>query len=244
MQTLSKIISQFPAAQALDIALRAKPYMYNGLRKLVVSVGYTSREWPIVSLEDLGYTNAKLTSLERMYYNAESVERARALLKKREDQAFSPVSVSMHGGEKRANSLGWCMNSLVVTQTPKTTRVELLYRSTEIIRKFTADLVFLPKIFERLEIKPDEYSFHFSNAFISGVFYPTLFQWVDPIAYLTELQSHEPEFYHVSTKFIRRSVRGKDQVFPYSPENNQHRMAWARIPEHMKNLHQYFKDTQ
>lgn len=245
MKTLNQIIAPFPAARVLDTALRARPYTYNGLRKLVVSIGCTyGPSLPSVSLEEIGYTKAKLKALDRMYYNVEAVEKARALLKKREDQAFSPIAVSMHGGAKRADSLGWCMESLIVTKTPKRCRVEVLYRSTEIIRKFQADLIFLPKIFERLEITPDEVSFHFSNAFISGVFYPTLFQWVNAIDYLNFLKENEPKFYQVSTKFLRRSVKKADQAFPYSPENNQHRLGWERIPKTMQDISEYFDHEQ
>jgi hypothetical protein len=130
---------------------------------------------------------------------------------------------------------------MVISTTPKRTVVEIVYRSTEVIKKHCADLAFIPVVFERLGIRPDTVKFYFTNAYLSGVFFPSLFIFWDPIPFLDLLRAREPKLFIVATRFLRRSVRAQGQKFPYSPEEHQHRLAWERYPEKMPIINEYLE---
>ena len=232
----------FPAYKAIVACLEAPVFEYNGARKIVQGVGFSVDRIPPVDLERVGYKpKHKMSALKRMYFNPDEAARVKELLKRREDQAFTSAAMSMRGGAKDRRSMGWCMESLVVATTPKRTTAEVMYRSTEVIKKFTADLAFLPWVFEQLEIEPEVVRFHFANAYLSGVFFPTLFLWWEPLNLLERLRVEEPKLFIVATRFLRRSVRTKDQRFPYSPEQQQHVYAWASYPEKMSTIRDYLE---
>lgn len=233
----------FPAYLAVKACLEAEVFEYNGARKIVQSVGFEMPSIPAVDLASIGYTpKVKLKNLDRMYYNPEEATRVLALLRKRKDQAFSAVAFSFRAGSKDSRSMGHCMESMVIGLTPKRTTVEILYRSTEVIKKHTADLAFLPLVFDRLEVRPEVVKFYFTHAYLSGVFFPTLFRWWDPIAFLELLRVDEPKLFVVATRFLRRTVRTRDQKFPYAPEENQHRFAWTHYPEKMPIINSYLEE--
>lgn len=233
---------KFPAYQAVVACLDAPVFEYNGARKIVQSVGFSMPEIPKVNLEELGYNaNIKTKALFRMYYNDDEVDRVSNLLQKRKHQAFTAVAMSMRAGAKDSRSMGHCMESLVISTTKKRCVVEVLYRSTEVIKKHSADLAFLPTVFDRLGIEPQEVKFYFANAYLSGVFFPTLFRWWDPIVFLEILRVNEPKLFIVATRFLRRSVKKKDKIFPYSPENQQHKFAWQHYPKKMEEINDYLE---
>lgn len=230
----------FPAYPAVKACLEAPVAEYNGARKIVQSVGFKVSKIPPVDLSEIGYSpSTKLKALDRMYYDPIEADRVKSLLKKREHQAFSAVSMSMIAGNKDKRSMGHCLNSMVISVTQKRLVAEVVYRSTEVIKKHTADLAFLPRVFDRLEIEPDEVRFYFCNAYLSGVFFPTLFLYWEPLSFLEMIRLSEPKLFIVATRFLRRSVQNRGQKFPYSPEHNQHELAWNRYPEKMSSIRDY-----
>lgn len=201
-----------------------------GVRKIVQGVTWTApNPWPKLTYEDLGYGKNKFKQLQRNYFNAEELARVKSLLHKRQKAAFTAIAMNMKAGQKDSRSMGHCMQTLIVSRTPKIVTAELQYRSTEAILKFGGDVVFLPWILEQLEIEPSTVRFHFANAYLSGVFFPTLFQWWNPISFLETLWAHDQKLFAGGTRFLLRSAYKKDQHFPYSPENLQHRLLWDRI---------------
>lgn len=237
------MICTYPSWGAIEACLAAPVFEYNGARKIVQRVLWEPRVLPTIDLELIGYARplTKLKALQRMYYNPDEADRVRKMMKHREEQAFTAVAMSMRAGAKDRRSMGWCMESMVIGLTPDRTTVNLIYRSTEVIKKFTADLAFLPWVFNQLEIVPDDISFYFSNAYLSGVFFPALFRFLDPIEFLKMLRKREPKLFVVATRFLRRSVRNRGQHFPYSPERQQHEYAWKHYPEKMKSIGRYLE---
>ena len=237
---------QYPSWGAIDLALDHPLFEFNGARRIVRNLLWTPAVFPCATVEDLkriGYARpeTKLKALDRMYYNYGEADRVIALLQKRKGQAFSAISMSMHAGAKRADSMGHCITSIAFSITPDRCEATVMYRSTELIKKFSADLVFIPRVFERLGLDVSKVSFFFGNAYVSGVFFPSLFIYHDPIPFLERLRKNEPEMFKVATRFLRRSVRTVDQVFPYSPEQQQHVLAWAQYPEKMPIIKRYLK---
>jgi hypothetical protein len=234
---------EYPTWGMIEACLKAPVFQYNGARKIVRDVIWAPGALPAIDLKAIGYARpeTKLKALQRMYFSETEAKRIRDLIAKRDGQAFTAVSMSMRAGEKDSRSMGHCIDSIVIALDKNESWVTVMYRSTEVIKKFTADLVFFPWVFDQLEIKPSGVSFFFSNAYLSGVFFPGLFGWLDPIEFLQMLRKREPKLFVVSTRFLRRSVRKRDQKFPYSPEQHQHEFAWKHYPEKMKLISAYLE---
>src|SRR5690606_19285649 len=151
-------------------------------------------------LECLGYAppgEAKIKQLKRNYYNPESVEEAREKITSRNNQVHTSVGISTLAGGKRKVSQGHCIRSLVLTySSPKVNphgqevlAIDIFYRTTELIRKFGADLIFLhdfliPEVLRDnpwgIET-PTVIRFHFSTCYFSALFLPIFLQFVDPV---------------------------------------------------------------
>lgn len=222
----------FPTEKLIYRVVDSNPFMYNGLRKIVQNLNWEIPAIPTLTYDDLGYSKNKLKQLERNYINVEELARVKAILEKRKGQSLTSVALNMRGAKKDSRSMGWCMLNVVVTRTPKTENVEIHYRSTELILKFGGDLVFLPTVFERIGVEPKVVRFHFANAFLSGVFLPTyLASLDDPLVFLKYMRRKDSTHFQVGTRFLLRSAMKEDQRFPYSPENQQHKFMWGRIPK-------------
>jgi hypothetical protein len=246
LQSRHRIARFFPAWGAILAALQAPLFEYNGARKISTNVLWQPKHLPWVTpnmLADMGYARpeTKLKALTRMYFNPVEADRVRALLLKRRGQAFSAVSMSMVAGAKDSRSMGHCLSAIIISFTPKRCEATITYRSTELIKKFSADLAFLPRVFEQLGISPTRVSFFFGNCFVSGVFFPTLFNYIDPIDFLEMLRKTDPMMLKVATRFLRRSVRNRNQKFPFAPEQHQHDYAWRHFPEKMKVIRDYLR---
>lgn len=241
--SVSTVASEYPSWGAIYAALKHPVFEYNGARRIVRNLLWSPPQIPVVDLKAIGYSNpaTKLKALDRMYFSPEEADRVRAMLKKRAGQSYSAILMSMHAGAKRSDSMGHCITSIAFSLTPKRCEATVMYRSTELIKKFVADLVFIPRVFERLDLKPQKVDFFFSNAYVSGVFFPSLFVYQNPIEFLEKIRKHDPEMFKVATRFLRRSVRTRDQEFPYSPEQSQHKLAWERYPHMMPKIQKYLK---
>lgn len=213
----------------VERCIRLPAFMYTGVRKIVQNLTYEIKSLPDLTYSDLGYGKNKHKQLCRNYWNQPDMERVKKILEHRKNQTLTSVALSMRASEKESRSQGHCMQTMVITKMKEQTVVEMQYRSTELILKFGGDLVFLPHVFEELNIEPTKIRFHFANAYLSGVFFPTLSCWWDPIKFLDYLWENDQRLFAAGTRFFLRSAYKKDQHFPYSPEQQQHRFAWERL---------------
>lgn len=176
---------------------KSKNGLYTGVRKVVQGVTHELTELPTVDLAQLGYRGGKVAQLMRNYFNQSEVDAARTKLAARRKSPHTSVALNTLGEKKDSRSQGHCIRSIIVTQTPKWTEVDVIYRSTELIQKHTADYVLLPIILERLELAhtPRIYRLYFANCFLTALFAPILFQHTDPIEFYETLKEHDPRYY-------------------------------------------------
>lgn len=170
---------------------------YHGVRKIIHGVHWETDMLPTPDLESLMYKEAKIRQLLRNYHNAGEIETAREKLKARRDSAHTSVAVSTLGSAKDSRSQGFCLRQLIITQTPKWTEVDIIWRSTELIQKNTADYALIPLILEQLELAhtPRKYRLYMANAYVTALFMPLLFQNTDPIEYFEKLKGADPRYY-------------------------------------------------
>ena len=186
---------------------------YTGVRKLVHGIHHGMSSLPVPDLEQLGYRGGKVKQLMRNYFNQEEVDAARAKLKARRSSPHTSVALNTLGEKKDSRSQGHCIRSVIITQTPKWTGVDILYRSTELIQKHTADYALLPIILDQLDLAHDPryYNLYFANCFLTALFAPILFQHTDPIDFYEHLKKHDPKYYrtflNATAKFYEKDCR-------------------------------------
>lgn len=223
----------------IEACIEREAFLYSGVRKIVQDITWEIDELPDLTYEDLGYGPNKFKQLCRNYIDLGEMERMRDLLDRRAGQSFTSAAMSLRGAKKDSRSMGHCMQTLVVSWKKDYETVEVQYRSTEVIQKFGADLVFLRYLLEELDLCPDLFRFRFANAYLSGVFFPTLCAHWDAEEFLDYLFEHDPKLFAGGTRFFLRSAYKRDQHFPFSPENVQHKFAWANLD--MKRIKRYLE---
>lgn len=212
--------------------------IYTGVRKVVRGVSHEIHTLPEVDLAQLGYRGGKVAQLMRNYFNREEVEAAKTKLKARRSSPHTSVALNTLGEKKDTRSQGHCLRSIVVTQTPKWTEIDILYRSTEVIQKHTADYALFPIILDQLELAhaPRVFRLYFANCFLTALFAPILFQHTDPIEFYEFLKSRDPRYYRT---FINATAKFFEPVNRYG---YKHRVKmWEMAQKHLdcKRLAQY-----
>lgn len=229
----------------IKACIEKEAFLYSGVRKIIQDLTWEISTLPDLTYEDLGYGSNKFKQLCRNYIDLGEMERVRSLLDRRAGQSFTSVAMSLRGAKKDGRSMGHCMQTLVVSWKKDYETVEVQYRSTEVIQKFGADLVFLRYLLEELDLSPDLFRFRFANAYLSGVFFPTLCAHWDAIDFFEYLWEHDQKLFAGGTRFFLRSAYREDQFFPFSPENVQHKFAWKhldmeRIKDYLEKKHKKY----
>lgn len=159
---------------------------YSGCRKIIrtTAIQFKSMDQSL-RMEDIGYTKAKMSHLKRLYLHQESLDVAIELWKGRRQKAkYGSVGVTCYNHfikndptkkSKRASVMGPCLQSMTVTWLSKTEyAIDVFYRTTELFKKFPADLVFIRDVlmaafdFEGMEMK--ELTCHFANMTIHPMY--------------------------------------------------------------------------
>jgi len=187
--------------------------LYTGVRKVVQGITHSLDTLPEVDLAQLGYRGGKIPQLMRNYFNQEEVNAAKTKLAARRSSPHTSVALNTLGQNKDTRSQGHCIRSIIITQTTKWTEVDIIYRSTELIQKHTADYALLPIILEQLGLAhpPRIYRLYFANCFLTALFAPILFQHTHPIEFYEHLKRHDPRYYrtflNATAKFFEPECR-------------------------------------
>ena len=188
------------------------PTFWSSNRKIFRHKVWKVKSLDGITLADGGYTNNKMTALMKYYYHEESVEIAKQLWSKRQSQnGYGSVSVSCYnhlvkgGGVEakrsiRASVFGPCLTTFTITKrTDGSTDVDVIWRTTELVKKLSADLVFLR---ERLILPNFElpnlngFNFHFLNATLHPMYVPIILcQFDDPVEYFKYIQKRDKKFF-------------------------------------------------
>lgn len=217
-----------------DWVLFAPSYSYAQERKFMegqtmLFPDFVWREGCSHNLEDLGYskTGTKMTQLTRDYMNWGEIEAAKKAFWERKDQSVTSWAISTIGAAKR-NAQGHCIRNMFVNyHHPKvsvgeegTLVVHLHYRTTELLRKFGADLVFIRNVLipevlagNPWKDEPDEVYIHFANCFFSALFIPVFYQYKDPIKFLKDLREAQGD-----TIFYRRCLYRTKTMLEKEPD--------------------------
>jgi len=208
----------------------------SGVRKICSDISFELPWEALVRSEltyqDICYTAAKGRQLSRNYWDQDEVDAAVTKLLSRKGKDHSSVSIQMRGQVKDARSQGFCMQNTVITLTPNVCTLDIYYRSTELVQKFLADLIFFgdkfPEIFEKLGRTPTVIRFKFANVYLSAVFMPIFLRYeTDPVAFFEKLSFHDPKFFRTCGLATRRffnethnyTYRTRVKMFEYWKEH-------------------------
>lgn len=185
---------------------------WSGTRKIINNVVRQFEEIkPDLQLIDAGYTTHKMAALNRLYRVPESHEAAVSLWNRRLAQRkYGSVCFHCHNhitksdpakGSKRSSVMMPCIQSMSVTyHEGHTAEAHAYYRTTEVFKKFPADLVFIRDVL----LAPFDFSlcpltkitFFFANVTVHPMYYATLFEHMEnPVREMEKLKKVDPRFH-------------------------------------------------
>lgn len=202
---------------------REKADLYSGCRKILRARTLSFYEMDnTLQLKDAGYTTNKMRSLERGYFHKESRDVALGLWERRREQdKYGSVGFTTYNHflkndpdkkSKRASTMGPCIQSLVITYIDKRTyAIDCFYRTTEIFKKFPADLVFIRDVllpgFRFDGMKFEELNCHFANITMHPMYFITALPSIDdPIKELERIKKADKYFYEWIIKWSARYI--------------------------------------
>lgn len=210
----------------MRLSLRPEDF-YSGCRKIHQGLKLTFQDlWdaedPLV-LEDAGYTSAKMAHLRRLYLHVESRDMAIQLWNlRRTKDSYGSVSFTCYNHllkndiekkSKRASVMGPCLQAVSITQIKggKNARysIDVFYRTTELLKKFPADLVFLRDVLlEGFNFEGMEFvglNCHFANVTIHPQYFVTaLAHWDDWYERLERIRKRDTYFFEWVVKWTAR----------------------------------------
>lgn len=192
--------------------------LYSGARKILRArqLDYTSLSDKL-RIEDAGYTKSKLTLLRKLYLHEESRNVALDLWDRRLDQGkYGSVGFTTYNHfikndpdkkSKRASVMGPCIQSVTLTLLNNgKTAIDVFYRTTELFKKYPADLVFLRDVLlDGFEFELEEMVHHFANITCHPQYYVTIIPHQDdPIRELEMLKRSDKHFFDWVVKWTAR----------------------------------------
>lgn len=250
--------------QCIDLASQPADF-YSGARKIIRNRTITFKRFrDDLQLADSGYTKSKMTMLTKNYMHEESIAVAVQLWEKRLGQrkygsvSFTCFAHFVKGGSvdakrsKRASVFGPCIQSVCLTYLDNhRTAVDVFYRTTELFKKFPADLVFIRDVllrhFDFSGAPIQEVNFHFANITCHPMYFVTLIPLLEnPIEELDEIKTADQYFFNWVVKWTARYLVPKHHrgIQKFAQALRVHKDAQERIPKKvMTDLIRYLDDN-
>jgi len=142
-----------------------------GTRNIIRNVQWRTQLPQDLQLTDVGYkpNGSKISQLKKYYKNEESTIKALEDWEViREKGNYNSVGITTHAHQKKGfTKQGFCIQAYTITQINKQQEVDIFYRTTEVVKKFAADLVFFrDEIIPIFELDNPVVNFHFANVTI------------------------------------------------------------------------------
>lgn len=236
---------------------------YSGCRKILRGVQLEFPQWGNdLTMGDAGFTKSKLKQLQRNYHVAESREMAQRLWKQRleqnkygsvgfhcynhyvkgikQDSYLNRVNEKIKGTSLRSSVMGPCIQAVDLTLLAKgKVGVDAFYRTTELFKKFPADLVFLRD--DLLQgfpgaNKPEMVRFHFANVTLHPMYFVTVLpQLKDHYKVLDRLKKKDRRFFDWVVKWTGRYLL---------PEQHRGIAKFAQALRVQKHAHECFRGSE
>lgn len=248
-------------SHCLDLCAEKADFYAGGRKILTNRTLVFKRIDDSLGLGDAGYTKNKLAQLTRNYLHSESKSVAVALWEKRLVQAkygsvgFTCYAHFVKGGSidakrsKRASVFGPCIQSVTLTWIARDrVTVDVFYRTTEVLKKFPADLVFIRDVLLagfKLDGMKIKLVCHFANVTVHPMYFITILPLLDdPIGEMEEIKKVDKYYYDWLIKWSARYVcdeymRG---ILKFSQALRVRDTSLERLePKRLKKLQAYFR---
>jgi len=209
---------------------RTPALFYSGNRKIMRPERLTLTDTTFdLRMEDVGFTRNKQSQLRRNYLHEEARAAAVTLWDARlAKQKYGSVGfhcykhyvkgkaegvVDLTPTSKRASVMGPCIQAVNLTLEERrgggrVTHVDLFYRTTELFKKFPADLVFLEELLTPFNLEPaplESVTCHFANVTCHPMYFAGLLPLMDdPLENLMALEPLDPYFHKWVVKWTAR----------------------------------------
>ena len=191
---------------------------FSGARKIIYDVQHTMTDLADdLQMGDAGYTKSKMSMLKRLYLVEESRDAVVPLWEKRlKQRKYGSVSFTCSGhttksdptkGSKRASVMTPCIQSMSLTyRGDHTTTAHAYYRTTEVFKKFPADIVFIRDVLlPPFGEMPDRLTFFFAGVTVHPMYFATLAPNLeDPVGVLESIEEVDPKFWEWCVKWTAR----------------------------------------
>lgn len=252
------------------LAVASEPAeFYSGCRKILRNkrLRFKSAQDDALLIGDSGYTKSKMTMLRKNYLHEESKDMAIRLWDRRREQAkygsvsFTTFNHFVKGNgtldeivakkSKRASVFGPCIQSVILTWLDhKKASVTVTYRTTELFKKFPADLVFIrDELLSgfNLDGMRTELNCYFANVTAHPMYFVTVIPHLqDPIKALTEMGKNDPYFLDWTIKWTARYVCEEHHrgIAKFAQAQRVKKDAVERTnPDVLKKLQKYLRDN-
>jgi len=227
-----------------------KASLYSGARKILrgIQLDYVNLD-DSLRIEDAGYTKSKLTLLRKLYLHEESRDVALQLWERRCEQGkYGSVGFTTYNHfikndptkkSKRASVMGPCIQSVTLTLLDNgKTAIDVFYRTTELFKKYPADLVFLrDTLLDGFDFELEEMVHHFANVTVHPMYAVTILPHLDdPVRWLEQLKKGDPYFYNWVIKWTARYLCDEHHrgIAKFAQAMRVYKDARERIDEDMQ----------
>lgn len=193
---------------------------YASNRKIIRNESIVFTKWKNdLTLRDIGYTSAKLKRLVKDYIHEESRDKAIELwdhFKQRNSYASTSFHTYNHLVKAGATSpsesketRGPCLQSVIITLLPKRTAgIDVFYRTTELFKKFPADLLLLDELLKPFDFKDTPIvsrTFHFANVTCHPMYTIVPAALADePWEFFEAIKKTDPKFFKICITWMHR----------------------------------------
>ncbi len=220
-------------------------------RKILNNVVWTMRRIKgDLTLEDGGYTSKKLNDLKKFYLVQDSIDAVVPIWEGRSTKQMKYGSISFtccghslksdpNKGSKRASKLTPCIQSMSLTYNQNhSIEAHAFYRTTELFKKFPADLVFIRDVLlPNFGDMPDKLTFMFANATIHPMYFGVaMMSMKDPLAILERLQEEDKKFFDYVIKATSRYLLPEHErgIQKHMQSMSVYRDVNKRIPDKLR----------
>lgn len=226
---------------------------WSGARKIVtgLTVEFKNPLFGQLDIEDSGFTRTKLGMLRRLYWSDDHAAAVAELWRERVKKGrYGSVGVSTYHHltkadpakrSKRASVMGPCLLGVTLTLlNDRTVALDAMYRTTELLKKFPADLVFIREVVApAFDLYPKQVSrlrCHFANCTVHPMYWVTILPLLaDPIQAWERMRAVDQRLFDWSIKWTGRYI---------CPEHHRGIAKFAQALRVQKDAYNRLKDQK
>lgn len=186
-----------------------------------------------ITVEEIGFTKAKMSLLKKAYIHEESLSSAADQWNNRKrykPRSHWSVGFSCYNHILKSHSrvddedsmgsiMGPCLQAVTISHTIQgVAEVDVFYRTTEVFKKFPADLVLLrDHLLSRFDFERTplgSMTFHVANMTVSPTYAPVaLGASKDPLSFLDDILRGDPKFHKLVSTWTYKLLKGPESKF-------------------------------